>query len=106
MKKTRIEAVYGNRICLSCYSRYDRIVDANTIICWFKNNRALVHIIGASILTKEVNENKYYVCFGLEDGRIKRLLVDYYVYLSLTEGEKGILTYQGTRFIRYERGGE
>ena len=51
------------------------IVDANTIICWFKNNRALVHIIGASILTKEVNENKYYVCFGLEDGRIKRLLV-------------------------------
>ena len=36
----------------------------------------------------------------------KRLLVDYYVYLSLTEGEKGILTYQGTRFIRYERGGE
>ena len=66
------------------------IVDANTIICWFKNNRALVHIIGASILTKEVNENKYYVCFGLEDGRIKRLLVDYYVYLSLTEGEKGI----------------
>ena len=44
------------------------IVDANTIICWFKNNRALVHIIGASILTKEVNENKYYVCFGLEGG--------------------------------------
>ena len=74
------------------------IVDANTIICWFKNNRALVHTIGASILTKELNENKYYVCFGLEDGRIKRLLVDYYVYLSLTD--------QGTRFIRYERGGE
>lgn len=44
--------------------------------------------------------------FGLEDGRIKRLVVDSYVYLSLTEGEKGILTYQGTRFIRYERGEE
>lgn len=82
------------------------IVDANTIICWFKNNRAPVHIIGASILTKELNENKYYVCFGLEDGGIKRFLVDSYVYLSLIEGEKGILTYQGTRFIRYERGGE
>lgn len=82
------------------------IVDVNTIICWFKNNRALVHIIGASILTKELNENKYYVCFGLEDGGIKRFLVDSYVYLSLIEGEKGILTYQGTRFIRYERGGE
>lgn len=82
------------------------IVDANTIICWFKNNRAPVHIIGTSVLTKELNENKYYVCFGLEDGRIKRLVVDSYVYLSLTEGEKGILTYQGTRFIRYERGEE
>ena len=82
------------------------IVDANTIICWFKNNRALVHTIGASILTKELNENKYYVCFGLEDGRIKRLLVDYYVYIYLKEGEKVILTYQGTRFIRYDRVGE
>lgn len=82
------------------------MVYANTIICWFKNNRAPVHMIGASVLTKELNENKYYVCFGLKDGGIKRLLVDSYVYLSLIEGEKGILTYQGTRFIRYERGGE
>ena len=82
------------------------IVDANTIICWFKNNRALVHIIGASILTKEVNENKYYVCFGLEDGQMKRFPVDYYAYISLKEGEEGILTYQGNRFIRYDRGGE
>ena len=82
------------------------MVYANTIICWFKNNRAPVHMIGASVLTKELIENKYYVCFGLEDGGIKRLLVDSYVYLSLIEGEKGILTYQGTRFIRYERGGE
>ena len=60
-------------------------------------------MIGASVLTKELIENKYYVCFGLKDGG---LLVDSYVYLSLIEGEKGILTYQGTRFIRYERGGE
>lgn len=82
------------------------MADANTIVCWFKNNRAPVHSMGASVLTKEINENKYYVCFGLEDGKLKRLLVDSYVYLSLVEGEKGILTYQGTRFIRYDRGGE
>ena len=82
------------------------MVDANTIICWFKNNRAPVHRIGASVLTKEINENKYYVCFGLEDGQMKRFSIDYYAYISLKEGEKGILTYQGTRFIRYDRGGE
>lgn len=82
------------------------MVDANTIICWFKNNRAPVHSMGASVLTKEINENKYYVCFGLEDGQMKRFSIDYYAYISLKEGEKGILTYQGTRFIRYDRGGE
>ena len=82
------------------------MVYANTIICWFKNNRAPVHSMGASVLTKEINENKYYVCFGLEDGQMKRFSIDYYAYISLKEGEKGILTYQGTRFIRYDRGGE
>ena len=82
------------------------MVDANTIICWFKNNRAPVHSMGASVLTKEINENKCYVCFGLEDGQMKRFSIDYFAYISLKEGEKGILTYQGTRFIRYDRGGE
>ena len=82
------------------------MVDANTIICWFKNTRAPVQSMGASVLTKEINENKYYVCFGLEDGQMKRFSIDYYAYISLKEGEKGILTYQGTRFIRYDRGGE
>lgn len=95
-------------VCLICLLIIVIIcmVDANTIICWFKNNRAPVHSMGASVLTKEINENKYYVCFGLEDGQMKRFSIDYYAYISLKEGEKGILTYQGTRFIRYDRGGE
>lgn len=95
-------------VCLICLLIIVIIcmVDANTIICWFKNNRAPVHSMGASVLTKEINENKYYVCFGLEDGQIKRFSIDYYAYISLKEGEKGILTYQGTRFVRYDRGGE
>lgn len=95
-------------VCLICLLIIVIIcmVDANTIICWFKNNRVPVHSMGASVLTKEINENKYYVCFGLEDGQMKRFSIDYYAYISLKEGEKGILTYQGTRFIRYDRGGE
>lgn len=53
-----------------------------------------------------MNGHKYYICFGLEDGQMRRLLVDYYAYISLKEGEEGILTYQGNRFIRYDRGVE
>lgn len=51
-----------------------------------------------------MNGHKYYICFGLEDGQMRRFLVDYYAYISLKEGEEGILTYQGNRFIRYDRG--
>ena len=36
----------------------------------------------------------------------RHFITDYYAYISLKEGENGILTYQGTRFIRYDRGGE
>lgn len=82
------------------------MVDANTIVCWFKNNRSPVFSIRANVLTKEMNGHKYYICFGLEDGQMKRFPIDYYAYISLKEGEKGILTYQGNRFIRYDRGGE
>ena len=77
-----------------------------SILWWLKNNRSAVHSIRTNVLTKEMNGYKYYICFGLEDGRMKRFLIDYYAYMSLKEGEKGILTYQGNRFIRYDRGGE
>ena len=95
-------------VCLICLLIIVIIcmVDANTIICWFKNNRAPVHSIRANVLTTEVNGHKYYACFGLEDGQMKKFPIDYYAYMSLKEGEIGILTYKGTRFIRYDRGGE
>lgn len=77
-----------------------------SILWWLKNNRSAVHSIRANVLTKEMNVHKYCICFGLEDGQMKRFPVDYYAYISLKEGEEGILTYQGNRFIRYDRGGE
>lgn len=49
------------------------MVDANTIICWFKNNRAPAHIIGTSVLTKELNENKYYVSFWIRRWKNKKI---------------------------------
>lgn len=77
-----------------------------SILWWLNNNRSAVHSISANVLTKEMNDRKYYICFELEDGQMKRFPVDYYAYISLKEGEEGILTYQGNRFIRYDRGGE
>ena len=43
-----------------------------SILCWLKNNRAPVHSIRANVLTKEMSGHKLYVCFGLEDGQMKR----------------------------------
>lgn len=77
-----------------------------SILWWLKNNRSAVHSIRANVLTKEMNGHKYYICFGLEDGQMKRFPVDYYAYISLKEGEEGIVMYQGNRFIEYDRGGE
>lgn len=77
-----------------------------SILWWLKNSRSAVHSIRANVLTKEMNGHKYYICFRLEDGQMKRFPVDYYAYISLKEGEEGILMYQGNRFIEYDRGGE
>lgn len=49
-----------------------------SILWWLKNNRSAVHSIRANVLTKEMNGHKYYICFGLEDGQMKRFPVDYY----------------------------
>ena len=43
-----------------------------SILWWLKNNRSAVHSIRANVLTKEMNGHKYCICFGLEDGQMKR----------------------------------
>ena len=77
-----------------------------SILWWLKNNRSAVHSIRANVLTKEMNGHKYYICFGLEEWTDEEISCRLYAYISLKEGEEGILMYQGNRFIEYDRGGE
>lgn len=57
----------------------------------------------AIIVSKRIDEEDYYMTFQLESDRKLELLVDSYFYKYYSEGEKGILTYQGKRFINFER---
>lgn len=55
------------------------------------------------IVSKKIDAENYYMTFQLEDGRKLELLVDSYFYNYYSEGEKGMLTHRGTRFINFER---
>lgn len=57
----------------------------------------------AVIVSKRTDEEDYYMTFQLESGRKLELLVDSYFYNYYSEGEKGMLTHQGTIFINFER---
>ena len=45
----------------------------------------------------------YYVRFRTEDGAYAELPVEGSVYEQLNEGDRGTLTYQGTRFLGFSR---
>lgn len=57
----------------------------------------------AVIVSKRTDSDGYYMTFQLEGERKLELLVDNYFYNYYSEGEKGMLTYQGTMFINFER---
>ena len=57
----------------------------------------------AVIVSKRTDEEDYYMTFQLECDRKLELLVDSYFYYYYSEGEKGMLTHQGKRFINFER---
>ena len=49
-------------------------------------------------------ETEYYVTFEFEDGERLELKVKDKVYGLITNGDEGILEYQGRRFWNFERG--
>lgn len=82
------------------------ILYAAPIIRWYKNNHSPICSIEAVMINKEdlvTFLHDYYVYFRLENGQVRKFLTDSYVYHALDKGQKGILYYQGTRFLRYDR---
>ncbi len=95
------------------------------IITWFKNNNSPRLTVSARIVAKRQNttysthsnagdisgahgfhtssSTRYYVTFQVESGDRIELSVSGSEYGVLAEGDKGQLTFQGTRYLTFDR---
>ena len=83
---------------------------------WNKNNHSPRLTVDAMVVTKRTNvshhhsnnhssssSTTYYVTFQVESGDRMEFHVDGYEYGMLVEGDKGRLSFQGTRYQGFER---
>lgn len=84
---------------------------------WHKNNNSPRLTVEASVVTKRTSVSHshnasththssstwYYVTFQVESGDRMELSVSGYEYGMLVEGDRGRLSFQGTRFLNFER---
>lgn len=85
---------------------------------WNKNNHSPRLIVDATVVSKRMNvthhhhgddhmhstsSTTYYVTFQVESGDRIELHVDGYEYGMIVEGDHGKLTFQGTRYLGFER---
>lgn len=91
-------------------------VIVKNILSWHKNNNSPRLIVNAEIVTKRmrvshngyaneahVSDTRYYVTFQVESGDRMELSVSGQEYGMLAEGDRGRLTFQGTRYLGFER---
>lgn len=90
---------------------------------WNKNNKSPRLTVDAAVVSKRENvhhshhntgtdgtmsytttSTTYYVTFQFESGDRLELQVQGYDYGMIAEGDRGRLTFQGTRFLSFERG--
>ncbi|MBQ8767755.1 MAG: DUF2500 domain-containing protein [Clostridia bacterium] len=86
---------------------------------WHKNNQSPRLSVDATVVTKRSHTShshhhhdghthtssstSYYVTFQVQSGDRMELEVKSYDYGMLVEGDFGVLTFQGTRFLGFER---
>ena len=78
---------------------------------WNKNNHSPRLTVDAKVVTKRTNVSRrenhrsttYYVTFQVESGDRMELKMQGYEYGLLIEGDTGKLTFQGTRFLEFQR---
>ena len=77
-------------------------------------NRAPEVTVNATVVTKRqeyyhhadsASHTDYYVCFQMEGGDRVELSLEGQEYGLLAEGDRGKLTFKGTRYLRFEREG-
>lgn len=92
------------------------------IMQWNKNNHSPRLTVNARVVTKRTNvshhhhhgagahvghsssSTTYYVTFEVESGDRMELRVQGYDFAMLVEGDEGKLSFQGTRYLGFERG--
>lgn len=81
---------------------------------WHSNNHAEREVHAAHIVSKRFDVERsgnvsasayteYYVTFELEDGERREFQVSGKIYGKLAEQDRGDVTFQGTRFLSFER---
>lgn len=99
------------------------VIAVKGISQWNKNNRSPRLTVPATVLAKRTNvshhhhhnhsstgmhhttySTTYYVTFQVESGDRMELHVAGHEYGLLIEGDRGMLTFQGTRYLGFERG--
>lgn len=88
---------------------------------WHKNNQSPRLTVNATVVTKRTNVSRhhhhndvghvghtststtYFVTFQVESGDRMELRMDGAQYGMLAEGDRGKLTFQGTRYLGFER---
>lgn len=88
-----------------------------SLIGWQRNNHSPILSVPARIVSKRTevfhhhtqngagnSSTKYYVTFEVESGDRMELSLSGKEYGMLAEGDLGKLTFQGTRYLEFERG--
>ena len=85
---------------------------------WNKNNHSPRLTVPATVVAKRTNVSRhrrsgnstlhststtYFVTFQFDSGDRMELMMDGYAYGMLVEGDEGELTFQGTRYLGFER---
>ena len=91
-------------------------VIVKNLLTWHKNNNSPRLSVDAEVVTKRmsvshhsqdsganVSHTWYYVTFQVESGDRMELSVSGQEYGMLAEGDRGKLTFQGTRYLGFER---
>ncbi|MFC4353948.1 DUF2500 domain-containing protein [Chryseomicrobium palamuruense] len=88
-------------------------VIGKSITTWSKNNNSPKLTVPAHIVTKRTETSGgagdssantwYYVTFEVQSGDRMELPLRGHEFGQLAEGDKGLLTFQGTRYINFER---
>lgn len=86
------------------------------VMQWNKNNHSPRLTVDATIVSKRTNVSRrhsrnhvhhtsttYYVTFQVESGDRMELMVPGYEYGMVVEGDNGKVTFQGTRFLSFQR---